>query len=115
MNPELRSIVERMVNDLRPWLDQPSPAGEKIARMREEAASLQAELGAGVLGDMKKQLEQAEAEARRARKREAADAIAFVCRDLGVVLEPRDAPKRRGRKRKSPAGDSSQAADAKAS
>ena len=98
MDNDLRTIVEKMTNELQPWLDQPSETTEKIARMREQMGELDGALRADGLKTAMKALDDAEAEALRARKREAAEAIAELCRPLGVRLEARDAPKRSGRK-----------------
>jgi|GEM_PF-2925532 len=100
MDDELKIIVSRMVDDLKPWLEKPSATSEKIARLREDAAALQSELGPGILGDLTKQLQQAESEAQRARKRQAANAISEICRGLGIVLEAKDPLKRAPRKKK---------------
>lgn len=102
MDEDLKKIVEGMTKELSEWLGKPSPAAEKIATLRIQAGELKAELGAGVLGDLSKQLEQAEAEASRLRKRQAAEAIAEICRGLGIGLEAKDPSKRKRRKAKAP-------------
>lgn len=98
MDNDLRTIVEKMTNELRPWLDRPSETTEKIARMREQMGELDGALKADGLKTAMKALDEAEAEAKRERMKEAAAAIAELCRPLGVRLEPKDAPKRPGRK-----------------
>lgn len=98
MDEQLERIVRKMVAELKPWLDQPGEAGRKVAQVREQLNGLKAELGAGVIGDTLKTLEKAEAEAKRSRQREAAEAIAAQCKALGVVLTPGEPPKRQRRK-----------------
>ena len=94
MDEQLKTTLQTLTTGLESWLDQPSPTTAKIARLRKEVADLKDELGAAALGDMLKPLERANAEARRQRQREAADAIAEQCRGLGVMLEAREPPKR---------------------
>ena len=98
MDNDLRTIVEKMTNELRPWLDRPSETTEKIARMREQMGELDGTLKTDGLKTAMKALDEAEGEAKRARMKQAAEAIAELCRPLGVRLEARDAPKRSGRK-----------------
>ena len=98
MDADLKAMIERLVTDLGPWLDRPSETTAKIAQMRQQMGELDGALKADGLRTAMKALDDAEAEAARARKREAAEAIAELCRPLGVRLEARDAPKRSGRK-----------------
>lgn len=102
MDTELKQLIGKMTGDLQAWLDKPSPAARKIDHLRDQLGELKAELGAGVLGDTLKQLEKAEAEAGRLRQREAAEAIAELCRPLGVTLEAKEPPKRKTKTRQSP-------------
>lgn len=87
-----------MTQELQAWLDQPSETTAKIARMREQMGELGGTLKADGLKAAMRALDEAEAEARRERMKEAAAAIAELCRPLGVRLEPGEAPKRPGRK-----------------
>ena len=98
MEADLRAMIERLTTDLESWLDRPSEASSKIARLRGELAGLGDALkGEGRKAAMKA-LDDAESEAKRQRQKEAAEAIAELCRPLGVRLEARDGPKRPGRK-----------------
>ncbi len=98
MDKDLRPIIERMTQELQAWLDRPSETTAKIARMREQMGELDGALKTDGLKAAMKALDDAEAEAKRERMKEAAAAIAELCRPLGVRLEPREAPKRPGRK-----------------
>ncbi len=98
MDNDLRTIVEKMTKELQPWLDRPSETTEKIARMRQQMGELDGALKADGLRTAMKALDEAESEAKRARMKEAAEAITELCRPLGVRLDARDAPKRSGRK-----------------
>ena len=105
MDTELSKIVERLTGELQRWLDQPGATAKNIEELKQRVSDLRSQLGATFLGDTLKQLEKADAEARRARQREAAEAIAEGCRGLGVVLAAKEPPRRKPRKRKPMAGD----------
>jgi hypothetical protein len=115
MDHELKTIVGRLTHELQAWLDKPGPADAKIERVRAELAGLKTELGTGVLGSAMKDLEKASTEARRGRQRQAAEAIAELCRPLGVVVEAKEPPKRKPRSTKGKAGPKAKAAPATAS
>jgi hypothetical protein len=100
MDAELREIISDMTARLAVWLDKPSPAGEKLAAVRKQLDSLKGELGAGLIGDTLKQLKNADAEAQRSRQREAAEAIAELAKEQGVMLDAKEPPKRRRRTEK---------------
>ncbi|MEM6560428.1 MAG: hypothetical protein AAF656_02410 [Planctomycetota bacterium] len=89
-----------MTEQLQTWLEKPSPAAKKIDQLRGQLDELKVELGANILGDTLKNLEKAEVEAKRLRQREAAEAIAELCRPLGVVLTPGEPQKRKPRTKK---------------
>lgn len=93
MDDALRQIIVRMTGELRAWLDQPSEATLKIDRVRAEIEGLKEQLKAGGLTASLKTLAGATREARRGKQREAAEAIAELCRPLGVVLVAREPPK----------------------
>jgi hypothetical protein len=98
MDNDLRAIVEKMLTELRPWLDRPSETADKIARMKQQMGELNGALKTDGIKAAMKALDEAEAEAKRERMKEAAEAIAELCRPLGVRLEAREAAKRPGRK-----------------
>ncbi|MEM6852899.1 MAG: hypothetical protein AAF593_00645 [Planctomycetota bacterium] len=97
MDAELREIVEQMTGRLKGWLDKPSPAREKVETIRRELADLKGQIGGSVIADTLKSLERADAQAQRARQREAAEAIAELCREHGVIVEAKEPPKRKRR------------------
>ncbi|MEL6795189.1 MAG: hypothetical protein AAFR76_03950 [Planctomycetota bacterium] len=98
MDGRLRQILEPMAGELKAWIESEDDTTRKIAAMKQQMQ----ELGDAVKGDALKAglrgLDEAESEALRAKKRQAAEAIAELCRPLGVRLEARDAPKKSGRK-----------------
>ena len=98
MDQDLRTLLDSMTSELALWLDKPSETGAKIAQVREQMGELGDALTGDTLKAAMKALDEAEGETRRRRQREAADAIAELCRPLGVRLEARDAPKKSGRK-----------------
>lgn len=104
MDADLKAMIERLVTELGPWLERPTETSKKIAKLREEMGDLSSDVKAAAIKTAIKALDEAEAEAGRLRKREAAEAIAELCRPLGVRLEARDAPKRSGRKAGSGSG-----------
>lgn len=110
MDAELKSIVGRLTQDLTTWLEKPGPTDAKIERLKDELAGLKAELGAGMLGNAMKDLERASAQAKRGRQRTAAEAIAELCRPLGVMLEAKEPPKRMPRSKGTKAAAKSKAA-----
>lgn len=98
MDNDLRTIVENMTTELQPWLNRPSATTKKIALMREQMSELDGALKTDGLKTALKALDEAESEAKRARMKQAAEAISELCRPLGIRLEAKDPPKRPGRK-----------------
>jgi len=97
MDAELKQIVETMTGPLAKWLDKPGKEAEKIEEIRRSITEAKGMLGAGFLSGAMKELEQSEAAARRARQHQAAKAIAELCREHGIILDPKEPPKRKRR------------------
>jgi GTPase involved in cell partitioning and DNA repair len=93
MESTLKQTLDRLTGELKAWLDEPSEARKTIERIRAELATLKTELGSDGMAVTLRKLDAADREARRVRQRKAAEAIAQICRPLGVILSPQEPPK----------------------
>ena len=107
MDTKLRQLIQRFTSDLESWLAEPSEAETKLNALRSQIEDLKSELRADGLADVLKGLETAAKGADRQKQRQAADAIAELCKPLGVILEAREPPKRKPRSKAKgqPAGE----------
>lgn len=99
----LKKLLDNLNKNLSAWLEAPSPASQKLSELKAGAAELKATLGPKAVADLMKPFERAEAQAKRVRQREAADAVAAALKPLGVILEAKEPPQRVRRKAVSPA------------
>ena len=107
MDTRLQQIIEAMTTDLAAWIESEDETTKKIAAMKAQMQELGGTLKGDALKAAMRGLEDAEREARRAKQREAADAIASLCHPLGVRLTAQEPPKRR---RATPKGGARKAA-----
>lgn len=117
MADDLKTMTDRLAAELSSWLDQPTETGKKLASVREQLEGMKGEIGAEIINSTLKPLEQADKAAKRARQREAAEAIAAACKQHGVILiagephkrSPRPPKKKPERKPEAPDADGSPA------
>lgn len=98
MDKDLKTIVSGMTEKMAAWLDQPGPEAQKIAEIRQGITEAKGMMGAGFLAGTLRELERADVAAKRVRQRQASEAVATLCRELGVMLDPKEPPKRAKRK-----------------
>lgn len=105
MSDDINTITDHLVAQLHGWLSQPTPLMKQIEELAKQVQELKdSGVSTAAFNDTLKQLVKAETEAKRIRQKQAAEAIAAACKELGVVLEAQDPPKRQRRK-KTPASD----------
>lgn len=98
MSETIQQISADLAQRLGAWLEQPDDASAGLQELRERLGALRGTLGASATSGALRELSGAEKSIKATRQREAADAIAAACRELGIRLEP-GAPLKRVRKR----------------
>ena len=99
MPQTIQQIAGDLAQRLAAWLEQPDEAFLGLQELRERLGALRGSLGVPATSGALRELSGAERSIRASRQREAADAIAAACRELGVILEPK-APLKRAPRRK---------------
>ena len=95
---DIEQIAAELRQRLETWLDTPDETTEGVQELRERLKALKATIGAKAASELLKSLRGADQNARRAKCRTAADAIAAATRPLNVVLEARAPLQRQKRK-----------------
>lgn len=95
MDQQLRDLITRFTGELRTWLDRPSEATKQLETLRSQIETLKGQLRGQGMAEMRKGLQTAEKSAQRLKQRQAAEAIATLCKPLGVILEPKEPPRRK--------------------
>ena len=102
MPESIQEIAASLARRLETWLEAPNEATTGLDELRKRIEALRGSIGAGATSEALRALSSSEKSIRATRQREAADAIASACRELGVVLSPGAPLKRTRRKRKGP-------------
>lgn len=95
---DLEQIATELRQRLETWLDTPDETTEGVQELRERLDALKATIGAKAASEALRSLRGADQNARRAKCRAAADAIAAATRPLNIVLEARAPLQRQKRK-----------------
>ncbi len=99
MPETIQQISAALVQQLGTWLEEPDEAVAGLTELRERLGALRGTIGAGAATEALRALSGSEKSIRASRQREAADAIARACRELGIRLEPGAPLKRTPRKK----------------
>lgn len=99
MPETLDSITADLSKRVAVWLEQPDEASLGLQELRERLGALRSTLGATATSGALRELSGAEKSIRSSRQREATEAIASACRELGIILEAKAPLKRAPRKR----------------
>ena len=99
MKRRLEEITGTLKADLGRWLEEDDEASRGLQELQGRLESLRPALGARAVAAASRALCGSTRSIRASRQREAADAIAAACRELGVILEPK-APLKRAPRRK---------------
>lgn len=110
MNPT--SITEELAARVRELLEQPSEASQSLKELRSRLDVLAPQIGRKAASTALRALEKSDAQIKRVRQREMADAIARALKPLGVILTPGEPPKRASRRAKPAAPQKAEQASA---
>ena len=100
MSDTLDQLLADLVPRVESFINSPNEASRGLEELRERLQALGGSIGAGAKNDALKALAGSERDIKRARQREAADAIAAAMRPLGVILVAQAPPQRQRRKAK---------------
>lgn len=99
MEKTIEHISVAFARQLAVWLEEPSEASRGLQELRERLQDLGGTIGAPAKNEALRALSGSEKSLRASRQREAAEAIAAACREVGVILEAKAPLKRQSRKR----------------
>ncbi len=95
----LGPITATLTRQLDTWLQEPDEATNGLQELRERLGALKGTIGPRATSEALRALSGSEKSIRASRQRQAAEAIARACRELGIILEPKAPLKRQPRKR----------------
>lgn len=100
MPETIQQIASTLAQQIEAWLKRPDEASLGLQELRERLGALRGSIGAGATSDALRAISGVDRNIRATRQRQAADAIAAACREVGVILEPRPPLKRAPRKKR---------------